>query len=332
MLACVYGLQAVIFIIKRQWQHVGWMVIYIIAFPIYSFVLPIYSFWKQDDFSWGSTRLVLEEKGTRKVVAMDSNERFDPRSVPLMRWDDYAAENNLPGCRNVEYLEKMGMETNEMDARFFPEKMGMEIYEMDSRSVVSSIKPGSVGGTYPMMPINPMAQNPRASMYSLGTPARGSPIIRPTHVRNSSLGGMSNSGGGGPRMSTAYPVVSSTDNLAVYGNGSPNGSSPNLRASRVSMLGASRSGSQLNLISGDRPGSMINLNAGPVNFMDGPSKGPSDADIVMAVRDCLAEVDIERVTKKHVVALAELKLQCQLQGERKNFLSATIDRELESME
>jgi chitin synthase len=332
MLAAVYGLQAIIFIIKRQWQHVGWMIIYIIAFPIYGFVLPVYSFWKQDDFSWGSTRLVVEEKGSRKVVAMDSNERFDPRSVPLMRWDDYAAENNLPGRRNPEYPEKMGGEVSEMDARFYPEKAGMELYEMDARSMISSIKPGSATGTYPMMPINTMAQNPRASMYSIGTPVRGSPIIGPTHVRTSSLGGISNPGGMGPRpVSTVYPVVSSTDNLAVYGGGSPNGSNPNLRAVRASMLGASRPGSQLNLL-GERPGSMVNLNAGPVNFMDGPSKGPSDADIIMAVRECLAEVDIERVTKKHVVALAELKLQSQLQGERKNFLSAVIDRELESME
>jgi chitin synthase len=33
MLAAVYGLQALIFIIKRQWQHVGWMIIYLMAFP-----------------------------------------------------------------------------------------------------------------------------------------------------------------------------------------------------------------------------------------------------------------------------------------------------------
>lgn len=61
MLAVVYGLQAVIFIIKRQWQHIGWMIIYILAFPIFSFILPIYSFWKQDDFSWGNTRVVIGE-------------------------------------------------------------------------------------------------------------------------------------------------------------------------------------------------------------------------------------------------------------------------------
>src|SRR5690606_24153827 len=66
MIAAVYGLQALIFIIKRQWQHVGWMVIYILAFPVYSFILPIFSFWKQDDFSWGSTRIVIGESGDKK--------------------------------------------------------------------------------------------------------------------------------------------------------------------------------------------------------------------------------------------------------------------------
>ncbi|KAK5045228.1 Chitin synthase, class 6, partial [Cryomyces antarcticus] len=100
MIAAVYGLQAIIFIIKRQWQHVGWMIIYILAFPIYSFVLPIYSFWKQDDFSWGNTRIVLGEKGNKAVVAVE-DEGFDPRSIPLQRWDDYAAMNNLPGRRGL---------------------------------------------------------------------------------------------------------------------------------------------------------------------------------------------------------------------------------------
>jgi chitin synthase len=331
MLAAVYGLQAIIFIIKRQWQHVGWMIIYIIAFPIYSFVLPVYSFWKQDDFSWGSTRLVVEEKGTRKVVSVDSNERFDPRSVPLMRWDDYAAENSLPGRRGVDYTEKMDMEMYE------------DQYPTDARSVISSVKLGGSGsamGTYPMMPMNSSTmnlapgQNARASMYSVGGGARVSPVLGPTmgtHSRNMSLGGVSNPGGIAPRpVSTIPPGMAgaSADNLAVYPSGSPNGSNPNLRGTRTSFLAPSRPGSQLNLL--DRPTSMVS--PGPVNFMDGPNKGPSDADIVQAVRECLAEVDIERVTKKHVIALAELKLQSQLQGERKAFLGAAIDRELEAME
>ena len=44
-----YGLQAIIFILKRQWQFVGWLVIYILAYPVYSFVLPLYSFWRFDE-------------------------------------------------------------------------------------------------------------------------------------------------------------------------------------------------------------------------------------------------------------------------------------------
>ena len=34
MIGAVYGLQAIIFLLKRQWQYIGWMIIYLIAFPI----------------------------------------------------------------------------------------------------------------------------------------------------------------------------------------------------------------------------------------------------------------------------------------------------------
>ena len=107
MIAAVYGLQALIFIIKRQWQHIGWMVIYILAFPVYSFILPIYSFWQQDNFSWGSTRVVLEEKGSHQVVAIDE-EGFDPHSIPMQRWDDYALNNHLPGRRGGSFEQSYG--------------------------------------------------------------------------------------------------------------------------------------------------------------------------------------------------------------------------------
>lgn len=40
MIGAVYGLQAIIFLLKRQWQFIGWLVIYILAYPVYSFFLP----------------------------------------------------------------------------------------------------------------------------------------------------------------------------------------------------------------------------------------------------------------------------------------------------
>ena len=35
-----------------------WMLIYIMAIPIWNFILPLYAFWHFDDFSWGATRKV----------------------------------------------------------------------------------------------------------------------------------------------------------------------------------------------------------------------------------------------------------------------------------
>ncbi|KAG6372225.1 chitin synthase-domain-containing protein [Boletus reticuloceps] len=61
MIGAVYGLQALVFVLRRKWDMVGWMVFYIIAILIFSFLLPIYSFWRMDDFSWGATCVVLGE-------------------------------------------------------------------------------------------------------------------------------------------------------------------------------------------------------------------------------------------------------------------------------
>jgi chitin synthase len=68
MIAAIYGLQALVFIMRRKWDMVGWMVFYIIAIPAFSFLLPLYSFWRMDDFSWGATRVVLGESGKKMIV------------------------------------------------------------------------------------------------------------------------------------------------------------------------------------------------------------------------------------------------------------------------
>ncbi|KAJ3089830.1 hypothetical protein HK102_005396 [Quaeritorhiza haematococci] len=90
MLGAIYGLQVVMFILKREWQHIGWMLIYLLAMPIYAFYLPIYSFWRFDDFSWGNTRVVTGEAG-KKVYAGEV-EDFDTSSIPLKKWVEYETE------------------------------------------------------------------------------------------------------------------------------------------------------------------------------------------------------------------------------------------------
>jgi chitin synthase len=68
-----------------------------------------------------------------------------------------------------------------------------------------------------------------------------------------------------------------------------------------------------------------------IDFRTPATAGPDDAAIVEAVRACLAEVDLDSVTKKQVRALVEQRLQTELAGDRKAFLDRSIDNELANM-
>ncbi|KAI9825076.1 MAG: hypothetical protein M1832_001396 [Thelocarpon impressellum] len=295
MIAAVYGLQAIIFILKRQWQHIGWMIIYILAFPIYAFVLPVYSFWNQDNFSWGSTRIVIGEKGNKQVVAVE-DEGFDPRSIPLQRWDDYATRNNLPGRRGVA-LEKGYQGSYEDNA-----------YEMDDmHSVYSSVKPASTiltgfhGQGGPYMP--PQSPAPLGSAYRQST--------------QSQLGRYTDQPQGQPHtMSMGSPMDTYQD--YPQGRPSPVGTenlmamhSPPMRESRTPLGAGSRNTSTFDF---QRAG-----------------QGPDDGMIIEAIQACLQEVDLDNVTKKQVRVLVEQRLQTELAGERRTFLDRQIDAELANM-
>lgn len=319
LLAGVYGLQAVIFILKRQWQHIGWMIIYLLAYPIYSFVLPIYSFWNQDNFSWGNTRIVVGEKNGKQVVAVD-DEGFDPRSIPLQRWDDYALANNLPGRRGVQTEKAYNG--------------GYDDYEMDDmRSMYSSVKPASTiltgfpgrGAGAPYMP--PQSPAPfggnRQTVYS------NAPYSDNLQGRQSvmSLGGglqdqfspyqdnpRASTQQLGPRHSTV--VLQNQHSSQDLLSGTP---SPGLRASTLGFSGGARTP----LAPETRPASAFDFTRA--------ANGPDDATITEAIRACLREVDLDSVTKKQVRALVEQRLQTELVGERKAFLDRGIDNELANM-
>jgi len=92
LLLAMYGFQIIIFLLKKQWQHVGWMIIYILALPLFGFYIPLYSFWHFDDFSWGNTRVVLERKMRKKSRKGGDVEEYDPKKIPMKKWEDYERE------------------------------------------------------------------------------------------------------------------------------------------------------------------------------------------------------------------------------------------------
>ncbi|CAG8568666.1 7376_t:CDS:2 [Diversispora eburnea] len=86
LIAVTYFLQ--IFLVaftKFKLTYVKWMIIFIIATPIWNFVLPLYAFWRFDDISWGS--------GGDTDGHDNSNERnegkFDPKVIPVKKWIEW---------------------------------------------------------------------------------------------------------------------------------------------------------------------------------------------------------------------------------------------------
>ena len=262
MLAAVYGLQAIIFIIKRQWQHVGWMIIYILAFPIYSFVLPVYSFWNQDNFSWGNTRIVIGEKGNRQVIAVD-DEGFDPRSIPLRRWDDYAHTNNLPGRR--------GNLTEKYYDEDYAEDAGYEMEDM--RSTYSGVKPASTVLTG--LPFQPQS---RASFM-------------PQQYSQLGLSHQPSFGGFSQYRDQPVSVHGRPNSVS---NQPMRGSFTNFNSARPSIVGFPTQSDFTSPFGGvqTHPESII------PDFRGTPTSGPDDFSIVDAIRLCLSEVDLDSVTKK----------------------------------
>ncbi|GBC03712.1 hypothetical protein RclHR1_05280008 [Rhizophagus clarus] len=88
MLSAVIGLPALLILITtRKIVYIFWMVIYLLALPIWNFILPIYAYWHFDDFSWGETRKVEgenENNGHKKKDGL-----FNSSEVPLKHWENW---------------------------------------------------------------------------------------------------------------------------------------------------------------------------------------------------------------------------------------------------
>lgn len=85
------------------------MFLYLLAMPLYTFILPLYSFWKMDDFSWGQTRQVQADEQLAFPfdlsgggdVENDAQQQYDQEQkdqavvMPLKTWSEYERDGSL---------------------------------------------------------------------------------------------------------------------------------------------------------------------------------------------------------------------------------------------
>ncbi|KAI8924760.1 chitin synthase-domain-containing protein [Entophlyctis helioformis] len=92
LLAGILGLPAVLILFTtRRLVYIYWMFVYLLALPIWNFVLPVYAFWHFDDFSWGQTRMVEGEGGKGGHGDSDGTV-IDADDIPTRHWVDWELE------------------------------------------------------------------------------------------------------------------------------------------------------------------------------------------------------------------------------------------------
>lgn len=107
ILALILGLPAVLILLTtRQITYVFWMFIYLLALPIWNFILPLYAFWHFDDFSWGQTRMIAG--GDRAHHGSEEGE-FDASNIVMKRWEEFERDKRR---RTVAVLSQYGTQAS----------------------------------------------------------------------------------------------------------------------------------------------------------------------------------------------------------------------------
>jgi chitin synthase len=72
MMAVTIGAQILIFVIKRNFIYIIWLILYLLALPIWMILIPTYSFFKSDDFTWGTRDVKNDNDEEKKEINIES--------------------------------------------------------------------------------------------------------------------------------------------------------------------------------------------------------------------------------------------------------------------
>ncbi|KAI8071740.1 chitin synthase [Gongronella butleri] len=320
MLAGVYALQAILFILKRQWQHIGWMIFYILAIPVFSFFLPVYSFWHFDDFSWGNTRVVVGDNKQKKIIVTD-DEKFDEKMIPLKKWSVYEQE-----------LWELGSKDNQSYASGYNKQQSVYGGMPGSGNGGSVYGGGNGGSVYG-------GSQAGGGEYDYYRDTKAHEKSSAFNYRPSYAGSVA---GGGPgddfqqqqqhRMSVPMSQVLPPSNASFYAPPSYNipstGSVHSFSGTPSMMMMAPPSmdydQERTSLSGRNTPLSHPSMYAMPPGF-------PSDDDLHEAIKQILANADLMTITKKQVRS----KLATQFGFDmalKKDFINSSIESILQGRE
>lgn len=331
MLGAVYGFQIFIFLLKRQWQFIGWLIIYIIAYPVYSFILPVYSFWCFDDFTWGNTRVVVGEGKSKKVLQAD-DEVFEESMIPMKKFSDYQAamleEDDNRSIHSVESRRTQSTAGFSLATRLPAASYhgGADYYRDTNQSRQSSR--------------SNMAAFPPSPSYAAGYGTQqgsvrgGSEFGYPNQARNSfqpptnqSRNSFAPSNYGQQPMMPAMVSRQSMMSLGAPQMGMPNRDST---MSGFSNFGGTFPPNNFAMIQQQRPMSTFSsanpfMSNSPTSATISDSTSPTDDELVATLRSYLAHQDLMAVTKRTARdGLQALYPQADL-APRKDFINASID-------
>ena len=106
VLAITYGVQILIFTLKQEFEYFIWLIVYILAMPIWNIILPLYAFWKFDDFSWGKTREQQKEPTLPSTAKSNKVEEIG-LSMIHTRSDENLLQESQFNTLSKEELDKM---------------------------------------------------------------------------------------------------------------------------------------------------------------------------------------------------------------------------------
>ncbi|KAJ2846841.1 hypothetical protein IWW36_004153 [Coemansia brasiliensis] len=331
LIGCIYGVQAIIFILRREWQHVGWMIIYILAYPLWSFVLPVYSFWHMDDFSWGNTRVVVGD-GKRKIIIQDDKE-FHPDSIPQRKWLEYEADLTAAGVLNAP---PPNMNPNAGSTTKEDERMSM--YSRQSVAMMGQMHTGSVYGFSGTPSVaGPNIAHSEYMMSRPGTPSAGTVSgdqrLSMMAINNPTV--MASYAGMQPQVSVAMPPVpqqeSRSQSPAAMASARPHtimSSSSQALASNFPFASGSfeHTAGATGLDVHQRPASsyIASHSLGQIHS-DLTGNAPSDEQIISVIRRILGSSDLSVMTKKKIRQQLTQEFNVDLSS-RKEFISSIVDR------